>query len=59
MKYEIEVYDKEYKVIKNDNLSLMGLRVFCEQEMYTKLNSGEISSIIIAKEDEEDGNKNG
>jgi hypothetical protein len=50
MQYTIETYDKEFDQIKKETVSLMGLRVFCEQIMYPKLNSGEIQAVLILQE---------
>jgi len=52
---QLEVYDKNTEVVKREKVTLMQLRVFCEQEMYPKLNSGEIGSILILNIEEDKG----
>ena len=51
--YEIEYYDNYFVLIDNKTETLMGLRVFCEQEMYSKLNSGEFGGVLIMRVEEE------
>ena len=46
-KYQVETYNEEILLVDRQWKTLMQLRVFCEQEMYPKLHSGELNSILI------------
>ena len=47
--YKVETYDSNSMLISNQSKTLMQLRVFCEQEMYLKLNSGEFGIVLIQR----------
>ena len=52
--FEIETYGKDMIATPVRTVSLMGLRVFCEQEMYSKIYSGEFRGVLIVPKDEEE-----
>ena len=51
---EVETYGKDMLPSPVKTLSLTGLRVFCEQEMYPKLFSGELKIVLINLKEDED-----
>jgi hypothetical protein len=51
--FEIETYGENMMPSPVRTVSLMGLRVFCEQEMYSKIYSGEFQGVLIIPKEEE------
>jgi len=54
--FEIETYGEEMIPAPVRTVGLMGLRVFCEQEMYSKIYSGEFQGVLIVPKDKEEVN---
>jgi len=52
--FEIETYGKDMIPSPVRTRNLMGLRVFCEQEMYSKIYSGEFQGVLIVQKEEEE-----
>ena len=52
--FEIETYGENMIPSPVRTVSLMGLRVFCEQEMYTKIYKGEFQGVLIVPKEKTD-----
>ena len=52
--FEIETYGEDMTPSPVKTVTLMGLRVFCEQEMYVKIHSGEFQGVLIVKKGDSD-----
>ena len=52
--FEIETYGKDMVPSPVKTVSLMGMRVFCEQEMYKKIYTGEFQGVLIVPKEKID-----
>lgn len=50
--FDIETYGTDMIPSPVKTVSLMGLRVFCEQEMYLKIYTGEFQGVLIVPKEE-------